>query len=81
MPSLPAPSPRPGNNDAVNIAIRTATECGSRVAVTDIADPVSLFSKDYDDNNGRVQDIDSKPASNQSLLLTFTRRNCFSVIF
>jgi len=47
MPSLPAPSPRPGNNDAVNIAIRTATECGSRVAVTDIADPVFLFSKDY----------------------------------
>ena len=66
MPSLPAPSPHPGNNDAVNIAIRTATECGSRAAVTDIADPVFLFSKDYDDNNGRVQDIASgekRPAS------------------
>ena len=66
MPSLPAPSPHPGNNDTVNIAIRTATECGSRAAVTDIADPVFLFSKDYDDNNGRVQDIASgekRPAS------------------
>ena len=66
MPSLPAPSPHPGNNDTVNIAIRTTTECCSRAAVTNIADPVILFSKDYDDNNGRVQDIASgekRPAS------------------
>ena len=59
MPSMPAPSPHPGNNDTVNIAICTAREYGSRAAVTDIADPVFLFSKDYDDNNGRVQDIAS----------------------
>ena len=68
MPSLPAPSPDPGKDNTINSALRFATENGTSDGADDIADPVMLFSKDYDDKNGRVQDIsiasgEKRPAS------------------
>ena len=65
MASLPTPSPDPDKDNPVNSALRTVIDRGSRDD-DDIAAPMAMFTKDYDDAGGRVSSIGTPAAGEMS---------------